>query len=163
MGFRFRKRVRLLPGLYVNLSKSGASVSVGGRGFTENISRRGVRTTLSIPGTGLSYTTRTRKWGRRPQPLTEEERRENAAAFAAIGKTIAVLALLFALFVILMAAANAQSPDPLASALGRLRAAEQSSQPDQAHPKGMFLCPAPISAGWFWQGLFPERIQPLLP
>jgi hypothetical protein len=125
MGFRFRKRVRLLPGLYVNLSKSGASVSIGGHRITENISRRGVRTTLSIPGTGLSYTTRTAKW-RRPQPMTEEERRENAAAFAAIGKTIAVLMLLFVLFVIIMAAANAQTQDPLATVLAKLRA-EQTS------------------------------------
>jgi hypothetical protein len=67
-----------------------------------------VRTTLSLPGTGLSYTTRTAKW-RRPQPLTEEERRQDAAALSAIGRTIAVLALLFVLFVILMAAANAQT------------------------------------------------------
>jgi Protein of unknown function (DUF4236) len=108
MGLRFRKRLRLLPGLYVNLSKSGASVSVGGHGFTENISRRGVRTTLSIPGTGLSYTTRTAKW-RWPQPMTEEEGRENSAAFAAIGKTIAVLIFLLALFAVIMAAANSQT------------------------------------------------------
>jgi hypothetical protein len=121
-----------MPGLYVNLSKSGASLSVGGHGITENISRRGVRTTLSIPGTGLSYTTRTAKW-RRPQPLAEEERRENAAAFTAIAKTIAVLVLLFVLFVIVMATANAKTQDPLASALARLRG-EVQPQPQAETP-----------------------------
>lgn len=59
MGFRYRKSVRILPGLRLNLSKSGTSVSVGGRGFTTNFSKRGKRTTISLPGTGLSYTTST--------------------------------------------------------------------------------------------------------
>ena len=57
MGWRFRKRIRLLPGLRVNLSKSGASVSIGGHGLTENIGPHGVRSTASLPGTGISYST----------------------------------------------------------------------------------------------------------
>jgi hypothetical protein len=56
MGFRFRKSIKLLPGVRVNISKGGASLSVGGRGATANISKRGVRTTVGIPGTGFSYT-----------------------------------------------------------------------------------------------------------
>ena len=59
MGFRYRKSVRLIPGVRLNLSKSGTSVSVGGRGLTTNFSKRGRRTTISLPGTGLSYTTST--------------------------------------------------------------------------------------------------------
>lgn len=55
MGFRYRRSVRILPGVRLNLSKSGTSVSVGGRGFTTNFSKRGRRTTISLPGTGLSY------------------------------------------------------------------------------------------------------------
>ncbi len=55
MGFRLRKSVKILPGVRINLSKSGTSVSVGGRGFTTNVSKRGARTTLGIPGTGISY------------------------------------------------------------------------------------------------------------
>lgn len=56
MALRFRKSFKLAPGLRVNLSKRGASLSVGGRGFTSNVSSRGVRTTYSIPGTGISWT-----------------------------------------------------------------------------------------------------------
>lgn len=44
MGFEFRKRITIIPGLYVNLSKNGlSSVSAGGRGLTYNIpvSRKG--------------------------------------------------------------------------------------------------------------------------
>jgi hypothetical protein len=55
MPFRFRKSLRLAPGLRVNLSKGGASVSVGGKGFTLNLGKRGARTTVGIPGTGVSY------------------------------------------------------------------------------------------------------------
>ncbi|MBW4035274.1 MAG: DUF4236 domain-containing protein [Proteobacteria bacterium] len=55
MGFRFRKRIRIAPGLGINLSKSGASVSVGGRGAMLNFGRRGKRVTIGVPGTGVSY------------------------------------------------------------------------------------------------------------
>ncbi len=55
MGFRFRKRIRLAKGVYINLSKKGGSLSVGGRGATMNVSKGGVRDASSVPGTGLSY------------------------------------------------------------------------------------------------------------
>ena len=55
MGLRFRKTVRLLPGVRLNISKSGVSASVGPRGLTLNIGRKGARGTVGLPGTGLSY------------------------------------------------------------------------------------------------------------
>ena len=55
MGFRFRKSIKLFPGVRINLSKSGISTSIGRPGATINISERGTRTTVGIPGTGLSY------------------------------------------------------------------------------------------------------------
>lgn len=63
MGFRFRRSIRLLPGVRLNLSKGTPSLSVGPRGLTANIGRRGVRTTVGLPGSGLSYTSRTTPWG----------------------------------------------------------------------------------------------------
>ena len=63
MTFRYRRSLRLAPGLRVNLNKRGASLSVGRRGLTENINRDGARTTVSAPGTGLSYSTRRRRPG----------------------------------------------------------------------------------------------------
>jgi hypothetical protein len=56
MGFRFHRSVKVFPGFRVNFSKRGVSYSVGGHGATVNIGPRGVRRTLSLPGTGLSYT-----------------------------------------------------------------------------------------------------------
>ena len=55
MGFRFRKSIKAGP-FRVNLSKSGIGYSVGGKGF--RVTKKaggGIRTTTSIPGTGISY------------------------------------------------------------------------------------------------------------
>jgi len=57
MSFRFFRRIRILPGLTLNLSKSGGSLSVGPRGAKFTLGGRGKRATLGIPGTGMSYTT----------------------------------------------------------------------------------------------------------
>ena len=58
MGFRWRKSVRLLPGVRLNFSRSGVSTSIGPRGATLNFGGRGPRATFGLPGTGLSYSTR---------------------------------------------------------------------------------------------------------
>jgi Protein of unknown function (DUF4236) len=50
MSFRFRKRLRLFPGAWVNLSKRGASLSMGRRRLTPNIGRKGVRESIGLPG-----------------------------------------------------------------------------------------------------------------
>ena len=55
MSRRFRKTIKLLPGLRLNLSKSGVSASVGKAGATVNVSEKGVRGTVGLPGTGISY------------------------------------------------------------------------------------------------------------
>lgn len=57
MGLRFRKSISILPGLRLNVSKRGASVSVGGKGLTVNVGKHGVRTTAGLPGSGVSYST----------------------------------------------------------------------------------------------------------
>ena len=58
MSYRFFRRMRIAPGLTVNLSKSGPSLSVGGRGGHVTLGgSRGRRTTIGLPGTGLYWTT----------------------------------------------------------------------------------------------------------
>lgn len=57
MRFRFWKRIRIAPGVTLNLSKSGGSLSFGRRGAKFTIGPRGKRVTVGIPGTGLFYTT----------------------------------------------------------------------------------------------------------
>lgn len=57
MAFRFQRRIRILPGIRLNISKSGVSTSVGARGAWLTFGRRGTRATVGLPGTGISYTT----------------------------------------------------------------------------------------------------------
>jgi hypothetical protein len=54
-GLRFRKSWGILPGVKVNLSKTGVSTSLGGHGATVNVGTRSRTATIGIPGTGLSY------------------------------------------------------------------------------------------------------------
>ena len=67
MPLRFHRSIRLARGLRVNLSKTGASLSVGRPGATVNLSRRGARGTVGLPGTGVSWseTLRPGRGGRR--------------------------------------------------------------------------------------------------
>ncbi|HKD69630.1 MAG TPA: DUF4236 domain-containing protein [Candidatus Binataceae bacterium] len=54
--FRFYRRLKIFPGLSVNISKSGPSLSVGVRGAHMTVGRRGIRKSVGIPGTGIYYT-----------------------------------------------------------------------------------------------------------
>lgn len=57
MGFKFRKRIKIAPGISINIGKSGiTSATIGKRGASLNVGKNGVKATAGIPGTGLSYT-----------------------------------------------------------------------------------------------------------
>ena len=57
MGLCFRKSITIAPGVRINLSKSGPSLSFGKKGIRETISANGRSTTsIGIPGTGVYYT-----------------------------------------------------------------------------------------------------------
>jgi Protein of unknown function (DUF4236) len=56
MSFRFYRRVSLIPGLRLNASRSGLSLSIGGRGAWYTVGARGRRVSLGLPGTGLFWT-----------------------------------------------------------------------------------------------------------
>jgi len=57
MGFRFRKSIKIAPGVKLNVNKKSMGISVGGKGVRYSVNTKGKRsTTFSIPGTGISYT-----------------------------------------------------------------------------------------------------------
>ncbi|HBS49974.1 MAG TPA: hypothetical protein DEA05_07765 [Rhodobacteraceae bacterium] len=58
MALRFRRTLRVAPGIRLNLSKSGVSTSVGPRGASLTLGRRGIYANAGLPGTGLSYRAR---------------------------------------------------------------------------------------------------------
>ena len=55
MAFRFFKRLKLAPGLSLNLSKAGGSLSAGPPGAKLTAGTSGSRKTVGIPGTGLYW------------------------------------------------------------------------------------------------------------
>ena len=59
MGFRFRKSVKIAPGVKINFGKKSMGLSIGGKyGGVSFNSRTGTRVRASAPGTGLSYSTK---------------------------------------------------------------------------------------------------------
>ncbi|EOT7804357.1 MULTISPECIES: DUF4236 domain-containing protein [Pseudomonas] len=50
MAIRFRKSIKVVPGVRLNISKSGVSTSVGGKGLTANVSKSGVSTSIGKKG-----------------------------------------------------------------------------------------------------------------
>jgi len=55
MNWQFRRSFKVIPGVRLNLSQTGLSISVGDAPATLNFGPRGVYGTVSLSGTGLSY------------------------------------------------------------------------------------------------------------
>ena len=55
MAFRFRRTLKIFPGVRLNLGKLGVSVSAGMRGANVTLGRNGLYGNVGAPGTGLSY------------------------------------------------------------------------------------------------------------
>ena len=53
MALNFRKRIKIAPGVHLNLSKGGVSTSVGPRGAKVTFGKKGTFLHTGIPGTGL--------------------------------------------------------------------------------------------------------------
>lgn len=71
MGVRFSKRIKIAPGLKINVGLGGASITAGVRGASINVGKRGIYANAGIPGTGFSYRQKISSSGR-----LREDRRE---------------------------------------------------------------------------------------
>jgi len=57
MPFRFRRSIRLAPGIRLNISRRGGlSISIGRRGTRVTLGHGYTRAVVAAPDTGLSYT-----------------------------------------------------------------------------------------------------------
>ena len=65
MAWNFRKRIKIAPGVHLNLSKGGISTSVGPKGAKVTFGKNGTYLNKSIPGTGL-YSRERLSGGRKP-------------------------------------------------------------------------------------------------
>jgi Protein of unknown function (DUF4236) len=78
MPVRIRKTFTLFPGVKVNVSKGGMSITVGRRGFHLNFSKQGVRQTTSLPGSGISHTSYLFKNDDEDEEKETSEKKEHA-------------------------------------------------------------------------------------
>lgn len=72
MGIRYRKSIKIAPGVKVNLNRKSASVTLGGNGYHKTFNSNGQTTTsVNLPVKGLSYTDRKgRSSSSSPAPAT---------------------------------------------------------------------------------------------
>ena len=98
MGWRFRKSVKILPGVRLNFGKGGlTSTTLGGRRFKTNVGGRGVKHTVSVPGTGVSYQTDAGRGG----ASNPNSRKRDPAAPSNSGSPLLILVAVLLVLVLL--------------------------------------------------------------
>ena len=58
MSFRFSKRIKIAPGIKLNVSTKGVSTTVGPKGMSVNVGKKGAYLNAGLPGTGISSRTK---------------------------------------------------------------------------------------------------------
>lgn len=53
MAWKYRKRIKIAPGVTINVSRSGVSTTIGTKGASVNIGKNGTYLNTGIPGTGI--------------------------------------------------------------------------------------------------------------
>lgn len=62
MSLKFRRRQKLFPGVYLNISSKGLSATVGIKGLNVNLNAKGAYLNAGIPGTGISSRNKIADW-----------------------------------------------------------------------------------------------------
>lgn len=115
MGLRFRKSIKIAPGVKINLNKKSTSVTFGGKGVHYTASSTGKKTaSVGIPGTEISYTKttgqsnkqkKTNKGGSQPMPTAPQanfQDPDHKKWYQKTGWIIALLILFFPVGLFLM-------------------------------------------------------------
>ena len=104
MPFRFRKSIKLAPGIKLNLSKSGISTSIGVKGAQITRGNDKTRVTVGLPGTGLSHSTVTSNKDLAPSPIPSQQTHWFIQVAKALGSIVGVIAVVaLGIFAALMA------------------------------------------------------------
>jgi Protein of unknown function (DUF4236) len=131
--FRLFRRIKIAPGVTINVSKSGLSTSFGPRGAKITVGKRGVRKTVGIPGTGLYYTSLSSPSPKAATPVgSDANTRWSSGAW--VGVLIGVVILAAVVGSSLGGNTAGQNPTPPPAGLGFA---------GQASPLGSTPAPAP--------------------
>jgi hypothetical protein len=117
MGFRFRRSIKLVPGIRLNFGKRGISTSIGVRGAHVTFGNSGTRTTVGLPGSGLSYTHLERPRpgvpiARAAEPVTHPGEPQGNASRGFLWIGLIVIAVVVAIGRVTSPAPPAQAPTP---------------------------------------------------
>lgn len=93
---RFRKSVKLAPGVKLNVNKKSVSLTTGARGLHHTVGSKGARTTVGIPGTGLSYTSSSSK---KRTPTKEVAETKKGYSWTTIIIAVLAISLVIGVFV----------------------------------------------------------------
>lgn len=93
MALRFSKRIKIAPGIKLNIGKRGVSATVGPKGASINFGQNGTHLNSSLPGTGISMRQRI-AGGTGNSSRTEDE----------ISKGGSIVAILFGVAVLIVLA-----------------------------------------------------------
>lgn len=80
---RFQKRIKIAPGVKLNVSTKGVSTTVGTRGASVNIGKKGTYVNTGIPGTGLSQRTKI-SGGKKAAPRVDPAPSESSGGKAVV-------------------------------------------------------------------------------
>ncbi len=73
MPFRFRRTMKIAPGVRLNLTKTGVSARVGPRGLGLTVGTSGTTASAGIPGTGLHASRKFKKNAKKSAATTADQ------------------------------------------------------------------------------------------
>jgi len=95
MGTRFRKSIKITPGVKLNLNKKSVGFTIGTRNARVTLNSRGRMTTsVGIPGTGLPAFKKVTKIGGLKSRYSNKTLKRFSVIFYILGALLAVMALL---------------------------------------------------------------------
>jgi hypothetical protein len=102
MSWKFRKRIKIAPGVNVNLSRKSAGMSVGNRFARRSLSTSGRKTTsFSLPGSGLTHVSSSGGGRTNAQPQAERRSCMSYSTCGLIGAIALLAGVTLAFFALL--------------------------------------------------------------
>lgn len=95
MALRFRRTMKIAPGVRLNLTKTGVSARVGPRGAGVTMGTSGTTVSAGVPGTGLHMSEKvSRKRSHKDQATTETVQEDTKLGIAGWAIVLGILALM---------------------------------------------------------------------
>lgn len=118
MAFRFHKRIKILPGLRLNVGKTGISSTVGRRGLSVTSGKRGTYLNTGLPGTGLSLRQRLSSGNTTTNQAQAQQLHILQRSYNSVGKILYIIAVLCILLIIGLSSSDTVTGIGLFSIIG---------------------------------------------